>query len=122
MKAASLQLRVSLPETSLWRERLWAPEPQLDLVRFSRGTRCVAASGNLCGEPHSSSLQHLSSINYGFLGSSTYSFLGSNEAVQAASVVLGFLRSGGGRAPNYQRLPPCSYYSVPRGTHSSFGR
>ena len=109
MKAASLQLRVSLPETSLWRERVRAPQPQLDLDGLLCGTRCVAASDNLCGEPPSSSLQHLSSSNYGFLGSTTYSFLGSNEAVQAASVVLGFLRSGGGRAHNNQRLPPRSY-------------
>jgi hypothetical protein len=36
-------------------------------------------------------LQHLSSINYGSLGIITYSSLGSNEAVQAASVVLGFV-------------------------------
>ena len=72
------------------------------------------ASDNLCSEPPSSSLQHLSSINYGSLGSITYSSLGSNEAVQAASVVLGFLRSGGGSAHNYQRLPPCSYSAALR--------
>ena len=80
MKAASLQLRVSLPETSLWRERVRAPQPQLDLDGLLCDTRCVAASGNLCGEPHSSSSQHLSSINYGSLGSITYSSLGSTCA------------------------------------------
>ena len=69
----------------------------------------MAAPSNLYDEPRSSSLQHLSSSNYGFLGSTTYSSLGSNEAVQAASVVLGFLRSGGGRAHNYLGMQPCSY-------------
>jgi hypothetical protein len=114
MKTASLHPRVTLPETSLWRERVRAPQPQLDLDGLLCGTRCVAASDNLCGEPHSSSLQHLSSSNYGFLGSTTYSSLGSNETVLAASVVLGFLWSGGGRAHNYQRLPPCSYSAALR--------
>ena len=78
------------------------------------GTAGVAGSGNLCGEPRSSSSQHLSSINYGFLGSTTYSSLGSNETVQAASVVLGFLRSGGGRAHNYLGMQPCSYSAASR--------
>ena len=73
-----------------------APQPQLDLDGLLCGTRCVAASDNLCSEPPSSSLQHLSSINYGSLGSSTHSSLGSNEAVQAASVVLGFCRAAVG--------------------------
>ena len=41
MKAASLQPRVSLPEMSSLRERLWAPEPQLDLD----GLLCVFLSG-----------------------------------------------------------------------------
>jgi hypothetical protein len=93
---------------------LEGPSTATDLDGFSRGTAGGAASGNLCGEPHSSSLQHLSSDNYGFLGSTTYSSLGSNETVLAASVVLGFLWSGGGRAHNYQRLPPCSYSAALR--------
>ena len=69
MKAASLQLCVSLPETSLWRERVRAPQPQLDLDGLLCGTRCVAASDNLCSEPPSSSLQHLSNITYSSLRS-----------------------------------------------------
>jgi hypothetical protein len=93
---------------------LRAPQPQLDLDGLLCGTRCVAASDNLCSEPPSSSLQHLSSSNYGFLGSTTYSSLGSNETVQAASVVLGFLRSGGGCAHNYLGMQPCSYSAASR--------
>jgi len=43
MKAASLQPHVSLPEMSSLRERLWAPEPQLDLD----GLLCVFLSGGV---------------------------------------------------------------------------
>ncbi len=82
------------------------------------GTAGVAGSGNLCGEPRSSSSQHLSSINYGFLGSTTYSSLESTCARCFSTnthwklvVFPGFLRS----AHNTDN-------SVPRGTHSGFGR
>ena len=119
MKAASLQLRVSLPETSLWRERVRAPQPQLDLDGLLCGTRGVAASDNLCSEPPSSSLQHLSSISRSFLGSSTYSFLGSTcarcfsnqHALETCRVAWIF---AGARTTTDN--------SVPRGTHSGFGR
>jgi len=122
MEAASLQLRVSLPETSLWRERLRASEPQLDLDGLLCGTAGVAGSGNLCSEPRSSSLQHLSSITYSSLSSGTYSSLGSTcarclhemKAVQAASVVLGFLWSGGECAHNDLGMQPCSYSAASR--------
>ena len=79
---------------------LEGPSTATDLDGFSRGTAGVAASGNLFGEPPSSSLQHLSSINYGSLGSITYSSLGSTCARCFSTnthwklvVFPGFLRS-----------------------------
>ena len=100
---------------------LEGPQPQLDLDGFSRGTAGVAGSGNLCGEPLSSSLQHLSSITYGSLGSTTYSSLGStcarclrNESGAAASVLPCCWNFGGAAVSARTTTWECSPAATPQ--------